>query len=166
MTQLMLLVMQYYPLGLALLGFIAALLYEKFAPVGMMTASFATALGSGVASAAIDTQWNTVLFWSARLMFVGLLAFGTQLSNRVRGVKPYEPVLPFWVIHQQQQLLAQHPHDSAAQTLPTFSGPHVETDVEGGAAEPLEPQQNWLVFEADTSQLGSFSHNLAGQTGW
>ncbi|CAE8615561.1 unnamed protein product [Polarella glacialis] len=91
---LMLLVMQYYPLGLALLGFTAALLYEKLTSMGMMFVSVATALGSGVASAAIDAQWNTVLFWSVCLTFVGLLVLGKQLSDYVRGVKPDEPLLP------------------------------------------------------------------------
>ncbi|CAE8684103.1 unnamed protein product, partial [Polarella glacialis] len=55
---LMLLVMHYYPLGLALLGFTAALLYEKLTSMGKMFVSVAAALGSGVASAVIDAQWN------------------------------------------------------------------------------------------------------------
>ncbi|CAE8641212.1 unnamed protein product [Polarella glacialis] len=38
--------------------------------------------------------------------------------------------------------------------------------VEGGTAEPFEPQQNWLTFAAGIPQLGPVSHNLAGTTGW
>ncbi|CAE8610290.1 unnamed protein product [Polarella glacialis] len=162
---LMLLVMQYYPLGLALLGFTAALLHEKLTSMGMMFVSVATALGSGVASAAIDAQWNTVLFWSVCLTFVGLLVLGKQLSDYVRGVKPDEPLLPSWLI-QQQQLFAQLPQESSPPPLP----PPYEPPFEGGYEEecegPPELQQNLFAFASGTAPLGPVSNTFAGQTGW
>ncbi|CAE8634790.1 unnamed protein product [Polarella glacialis] len=63
MIQLLVLAMQYYPLGLAMLGFIAFHLYEKFDSMGMIASSLVTAWGQEVASVITESQWNTVLFW-------------------------------------------------------------------------------------------------------
>ncbi|CAE8606484.1 unnamed protein product [Polarella glacialis] len=163
---LMVLVMQYYPLGLALLGFTAALLYEKLTSMGMMFVSVATALGSGVASAAIDAQWNTVFFWSVCLTFVGLLVLGKQLGDYVRGVKPDEPLLPSWLIQQQHQLFAQLPQDSSPPPLPPPYEPPFESGYEEEGADSPTLQQNLFAFASGTAPLGPVSNTFAGQTGW
>mmetsp|Transcript_36463 Transcript_36463/g.65967 ORF Transcript_36463/g.65967 Transcript_36463/m.65967 type:complete len:99 (-) Transcript_36463:23-319(-) len=98
MIQLMWLMTQCYPLGLALLVFIAVHLYEKLTSMGMEAAPLLTSVGAGAAAAATKAQWNTVLFWVMCLTFVELLLLGKHLLDLIRKVKHDEPLLPFWVI--------------------------------------------------------------------
>ncbi|CAE8631456.1 unnamed protein product [Polarella glacialis] len=152
MSQLIVLMMQRYPLGLALLGFIALHLYEKLTSMGIKAVPLFTSVGPGAATATTEAQWNTVLSWVMCLTFVGLLVLGKHLLDFIRQVKHDEPLLPVWVIQQRQPFLAQHPQDSASRKL--------------SVAEPPKLQQNHFDYAAGIAQLDPTPRSPDGQTGW
>ncbi|CAE8594468.1 unnamed protein product [Polarella glacialis] len=152
MSQPMVLMVQCYPLGLALLGFTALHLYEKLTSVGMSAAPLCTSVGPGAAAAATGTQWNTVLFRVRCLTFVGLVVLSKHLLDFVRQVKHDEPLLPVWVVQQRQPFLAQHPRDRATRKL--------------SVAEPPKLRQNSFDFAAGIAELDLTSRSPADQSGW
>ncbi|CAE8611368.1 unnamed protein product [Polarella glacialis] len=153
MSQLMRLISQCCPFGLALLVFITVHLFEKLASMEMLAAPLVTAVVPEVAAVATESQWNTVLFWVMCLIFVGLVVLGKHLLDFIRQVKHNEPLLPVWVVQQQQQqpFLAQRPRDGATRKLPV--------------SEPPRLQQNAFDPAAKIAQLDFTSLCHSDQTG-
>ncbi|CAE8611017.1 unnamed protein product [Polarella glacialis] len=153
MSRLMRLISQCCPFGLALLVFIVVHLFEKLASMEMLAAPLVTAVVPEVATAATESQWNTLLFWVMCLIFVGLVVLGKHLLDFIRQVKYNEPLLPVWVVQQQQQpLLAQRPRDGATRKL--------------SVSEPPRLQQNAFDPAAKIAQLDFTSRCHSDQTGW
>ncbi|CAE8724591.1 unnamed protein product [Polarella glacialis] len=155
MSQLMRLMAQCCPLGLALLVFTGLHLFEKHTSMGMEASPLLTSVGTGAAAAATKAQWDTVLFWVMRSTFVGLLLRSKHLLDFIGKVKHDEPLLPVWVIQppqQQQPFLAQHQQDRGIRKLLV--------------AESPELQQNASGFAVGPAQLDPTSRNFASQTEW
>ncbi|CAE8676807.1 unnamed protein product [Polarella glacialis] len=124
MSQLMKLMVQCCPLGVALLVFFALHLFEKHTSMRKEAVQVPASVGAGAATAATAAQWDTVLFWVMCSTFVGLVWLNKHLLSVIRGVKHDESLLPVRVIQppQQQPFLAQLHQDRDTRKL-FASGP-------------------------------------------
>jgi hypothetical protein len=168
----MLLLMEYYSLGLGLLGFTAHLAYVKLKSMGLAVATVAAAVTSGITSLAIDLEWGTVIMWGAMLTFVSLCAVGKLLRDYVNGAPVPEPPLPSWLIQQQQQQLFSQAQQQQQQETPLAAKPapqvqfafEEEAEAEEGDLPPMH--HNLAAFARNQPGFGPASNTFGMQTGW